>query len=64
MPAATLNVPVSASKDQGEILAVIETLRQSNHDKNAALFAAQFASDAAIFNLAPPLTHHGIDLAE
>jgi ketosteroid isomerase-like protein len=59
-----LNVPVTCSADEAEILAVIETLRQANRDKNAGLFAAQFAADAAIFNLAPPLVHHGVDLGE
>jgi ketosteroid isomerase-like protein len=67
MSTATLNVPaatVSSSTDEAEIHALLETLTRSNHDKNAALFAAQFTPDAAVYNLAPPLTHHGIDLAE
>jgi ketosteroid isomerase-like protein len=67
MSTATLNVPVStvsASNDEAEILAVLETLRQANHDHNAALFAAQFAPNAAIYNLAPPLAHHGVNLRE
>jgi PhnB protein len=62
MSTATLNV--QTTRDEAAVLAVIETLRQANHDKDAAAFAAQFASDAAIFNLAPPLVHHGIDLRE
>ena len=62
MSTATLNVPVST--DETQVLALIETLRQANYDKNADLFAAQFAPDAAIFNLAPPLIHHGVDLSE
>jgi ketosteroid isomerase-like protein len=57
-----MDAPVST--DEARILALIETLRQANYDKNAALFAEQFAADAAIFNLAPPLVHHGIDLGE
>jgi len=64
MSTATLNVPVSASNDEAGILAVLETLRQAQHDRNAAVFAAQFAPDAAIYNLAPPLVHRGVDLAE
>ena len=67
MSTATMNVSVSnapGSKDEADILAVVETLTSANHDKNAALFAAQFAPDAAVYNLAPPLTHQGIDLAE
>ena len=72
MSTATLNVqsaiaqPTNAqpNKDEAAVLAVIETLRRANRDKNAGLFAAQFAPEAAIFNLAPPLVHHGIDLEE
>jgi ketosteroid isomerase-like protein len=66
MSSATLNVPVSSAQaeDEAAILAVVENLRQSNYNKDAALFAAQFAPDAAVSNLAPPLTHHGVDRAE
>ena len=67
MSSATLNIPVSAvaaSKDEAEILGVVEILRQTHYDHNAAAFAAQFDPDAAIYNLAPPLAHHGVDLAE
>lgn len=62
MSTATLNVPVS--KDEADILAVIESVLKANHDKDAAAFAAPFATDAAVFNLAPPLVHHGINQQE
>jgi ketosteroid isomerase-like protein len=62
MSTATLNVPVST--DEAAILALIETLHKANHDKDAAAFAAPFAADAAIFNLAPPLIHQGVDVRE
>jgi ketosteroid isomerase-like protein len=67
MSTATLDVHarnVSGSEDEAAILAVVEALRQSHHDRNVALFAAQFAPSAAVYNLAPPLVHNGIDLAE
>ena len=67
MSTATLDVHarnVSGSEDEAAILAVVEALRQSHHDRNVALFAAQFAPGAAVYNLAPPLVHNGIDLAE
>ena len=67
MSTATLAVRASkASGSDGEaaILAFVEALRQSHHDRNVALFAAQFAPGAAVYNLAPPLVHNGIDLAE
>jgi uncharacterized protein (TIGR02246 family) len=62
MSTATLSVP--ASTDQVEILALIENMLKSNHVKDARAFAATFAPDATVFNLAPPLVHHGIDLEE
>jgi ketosteroid isomerase-like protein len=62
MSTATMKAPTST--DQAAILAVLANVRQSQHDKDVALFADQFAQDASIFNLAPPLIHHGIDRAE
>ena len=67
MSTATLNASVSSntvSADEAAVLAVVENLRQSHLDKNVALFAAQFAPNAAIYNLAPPLIHHGINREE
>jgi PhnB protein len=65
MSTATLSVPVSSiSKAEAEILDLVERMLQANHDKNAEAFAAPFAHDAAVFNLAPPLVHRGIDLEE
>jgi ketosteroid isomerase-like protein len=62
MSAETLQTQVT--KDEASILDLIATLHQANHDKDASAFAAQFAPDATIFNLAPPLIHHGIDIRE
>jgi len=64
MPSATLPEKTLTSKDEAAIFDLIATLHKANHDKDAALFASQFASEAAIFNLAPPLLHRGVDLAE
>jgi ketosteroid isomerase-like protein len=67
MSTATLNASASsntASADEAAILAVVENLHQSHLDKNVALFAAQFAPNADIYNLAPPLIHHGINREE
>jgi ketosteroid isomerase-like protein len=61
---ATVAMETDVSKDQAEVLAVIEQLRKMNHDKDAAGFAALFAADAADYNLAPPLSHRGIDRRE
>jgi uncharacterized protein (TIGR02246 family) len=66
MSTATLNAQSTAqpTKDEAEILALVESLHKAHHDKDAAAFAASFANDAAVFNLAPPLVHHGIDVEE
>jgi len=68
MATATLSVrsdqTARATEDEAAVLAVVETLRKAHLDKNAGLFAAQFSPDADIFNLAPPLVHHGVDLRE
>lgn len=70
MSTATLNVQPSGSgsgsgsKDEADILALVASMIKANHDKDAAAFAATFSPDAAVFNLAPPLVHHGIDLKE
>ena len=65
MSTATLNVSVSStSKDAGQIRDLVESMLKANHDKNVTAFAAPFAPDAVVFNLAPPLVHHGIDIKE
>ncbi|MGA2216699.1 MAG: nuclear transport factor 2 family protein [Terracidiphilus sp.] len=66
MSTATLNAHVSkaGSEDEADILALVASMLRANHDKNAAVFSATFAPDAAVFNLAPPLVHHGINLEE
>jgi ketosteroid isomerase-like protein len=55
---------VQPAELEAEILAIIELLHKANHDKNAAALAALFTSRAAVFDLAPPLVHHGVDLEE
>ncbi|MGD0893435.1 MAG: nuclear transport factor 2 family protein [Terracidiphilus sp.] len=68
MSTATLHAPVStvapSSTAEAEILTLIESMLKANYVKDAAAFAAPFSPEAAVFNLAPPLVHHGIDLKE
>jgi ketosteroid isomerase-like protein len=52
------------TKEKADILAVIEGMKQARHDKNVRAMAAPYSADAAIFSLAPPLAHRGIDIAE
>ena len=53
-----------ATKEKADILAVIDGMKQARHEKNVHHLAAPYSADAAIFNLAPPLVHRGIDIAE
>jgi ketosteroid isomerase-like protein len=52
------------STDEAKILALLGSLRQAHHDKDAATIANCYAADAVICDLSPPLFHRGIDLAE
>jgi ketosteroid isomerase-like protein len=43
------------AKDEAEIRTLVGAQREAMHEKNAAAAVAQFAPDAVIFDLAPPL---------
>ena len=55
---------VSSLNDEADIRALIESVHKAHHTKNAAAIAAAYTQGAAIFNLAPPLSHRGVDLEE
>lgn len=52
---------MSTDADKAAIQAVIEAVNQAHHDKDAAAIIAEYTKDAVIADLAPPLTHIGID---
>jgi len=52
------------SQDEADIRALIESVQRAHHAKDAAAIAAPFAPQAAIFDLAPPLAHRGVDVDE
>jgi ketosteroid isomerase-like protein len=52
------------TRDEADIRALIETVHKAHHNKEAAAIVALYARDAVVFNLAPPLSHHGMDLQE
>jgi uncharacterized protein (TIGR02246 family) len=52
------------TRDEAAILEVIAGMARARYEKDADAVAAAYASDAAIYNLAPPLEHRGIDVAE
>jgi ketosteroid isomerase-like protein len=60
MSAATLLEPMS--RDETDIRALIEAVGKAHHAKDAAAIAAPYAKDAVVCDLAPPLTHRGVDL--
>ncbi|MFZ0744367.1 MAG: nuclear transport factor 2 family protein [Terracidiphilus sp.] len=67
MTTATLNeksTRIHNAKDESDILALIERALRARHDKDAAAIVAPYAQDAAVYNLAPPLSHHGVDQKE
>ena len=55
---------MTTETDKAAIRAIIEAIHKAHHDKDAAAIVAPYSSDAAVFSLAPPLSHHGMDLAE
>jgi len=62
MSTATLSHHTSA--DETAVLEVIDTMREALFTKDPHKFVSVFAADAAVFNLAPPLMHEGVDPAE
>ena len=55
---------MSTETDKAAIRAIIEAMHKAHHDKDATAIVAPYTRDAAIFSLAPPLSHHGMDLGE
>ncbi len=61
---STATVAAHAPIGEAAILAVIDTMREALFTKDPHKFISAFSTDAAVFNLAPPLMHHGVDPAE
>ena len=59
MTTATLH----ETQQEAAILDVIAAMARARYEKDAEAIAATYAHDAAIYNLAPPLEHRGIDIA-
>ena len=60
----TASLKQALASDKSAILAVIDSMTSARYEKNSEAIAAPYASNAAVFSLAPPLVHHGIDIAE
>jgi ketosteroid isomerase-like protein len=52
------------ARDEADVWAVITRLHKAHHEKDAAAIVAPYAEGAAVFSLAPPLAHHGVDRKE
>jgi ketosteroid isomerase-like protein len=61
---STATVRGQYTRDEADIRALIETVHKAHHNKDAAAIVAPYARDAVVFNLAPPLAHHGMNLEE
>jgi ketosteroid isomerase-like protein len=49
-------------QDKTAVLDVVAGMAKARYEKSARGIAAPYDEDAAIFSLAPPLVHHGVDL--
>src|ERR1700687_5720080 len=61
---ATATLKDQSSRYELDILALVETVHRAHHNKDAAAIVAPYSQDAVVFNLAPPLSHRGMDLEE
>jgi ketosteroid isomerase-like protein len=53
---------VPASKVEAEIRALIEAINKAHRNKDADAIVAPYTKDAVVCDLAPPLSHPGMDL--
>jgi len=59
---STATVKGQYTRDEADIRALIETIEKAHHNKDAAAIVAPYAQDAVVCDLAPPLSHRGMDL--
>ena len=52
------------AKDEADIQEVIGSIEKAHFDKDPASIAAPYTSDAAVFDLSPPLFHRGVGVQE
>jgi ketosteroid isomerase-like protein len=49
------------SRDEAEILTLLEGVRKAHYDKSGAAIAAAYSNDAIVCDLSPPLAHYGVN---
>jgi len=52
------------SRDERRIHDIIAALHRAHYVKDASAAASPYAPNASVFNLAPPLEHHGVSVEE
>jgi PhnB protein len=61
---STATLKPQSSNDEADIRALVESIHTAHHNKDAAAIVAPYAQDAVVCDLAPPLSHRGMDLQE
>ncbi len=58
---STATLQPQSSKEEADIRALVESIHTAHHNKDAAAIVAPYAQDAVVCDLAPPLSHRGMD---
>ena len=59
---STATLQPQSSKEEADIRALVESIHTAHHNKDAGAIVAPYAQDAVVCDLAPPLSHRGMDL--
>jgi ketosteroid isomerase-like protein len=51
-----------ASKAEAHLRALVESIDKAHHDKDGAAIVAPYAQAVVVCDLAPPLSHRGMNL--
>lgn len=55
------NTAMYSARDESQIREMLQGMHRAHWEKDAIGITAPYANDAEVFNLAPPLSHHGRD---
>lgn len=64
MSTATVSEQQITFTDERQVRDAITALHRAHYVKDALAAASIYAPDASVFNLAPPLEHHGVNVEE
>jgi ketosteroid isomerase-like protein len=60
----TATATSATGQDEAAIRALVDDIVKAHYDKDAAGIARPYAPNAVLYDLAPPLCHHGHDLKD